>query len=204
MTIRRSIVLTIVLLSTALLAGLAPQSTRSESGEPAAAQARSLKVDPVHSSAVFRIKHNDVAYFYGRFNDTRGTVRYGEGGDELHIEMTIPAESVDTANGKRDRHLKSPDFFNAREFPEITFKTKESRKVSDGVYEVTGDLTLHGVTKPITAEVEATGCAETDRGYLCGFETTVDLKRTDFDMGYMVGKGLSDEVRMIISLETTG
>ena len=156
MTSRRTIVLSVALVSIALLAGLAPQAARSGTDEQI--QARTLKVDPVHSSSLFRIKHNGVAWFYGRFNEMSGTVRYAEGGDDLQVDLSIPVESVDTGAADRDRHLKSPDFFNAREFPEITFKTKSSSKVSDNVYEVTGDLTIHGVTKPVTAKVEATGC----------------------------------------------
>ena len=162
--------------------------------------AEKYKADPVHSSVVFRIKHANSAYFWGRFNEPAG---------EFTLDQTDPAKStfsvelqaakVDTNNERRDNHLRSPDFFNAKQFPAIKFTSKEVKKTDKG-YEVTGDLALHGVTKSITFTIEQTGQGSMGPRQIIGFETTVDLKRTDFGMKNMVGPA-ADDVRLIISLE---
>ena len=97
---------------------------------------------------------------------------------------------------------RAEDFFNAEEFPSIEFKSKRvSKKKDSDVFEVTGDLTMHGVENELSCQVELTGQAETQRGTKAGFETTFTIKRSDFGMDYMVGKGLGDEVRVTLSLE---
>src|SRR5262245_22434708 len=178
-----------------LLAPVAPAA-------PAAPAAKTYKIDPVHSSALFRIKHNNASYFHGRFTDIAGTFAYDEANPAgSSVEVTIKAESVWTGAGKRDQHLKSPDFFNAEEFPALAFKSKGVKKGSGKEeLEVTGDLTIHGVTKPLTAKVTHTGTAQGQGGEVAGFETVFTIKRTDFDMKNMVGM-LGDEVQITISLE---
>src|SRR5262245_56812546 len=91
--------------------------------KPGAAQgAGSYEVDPVHSAVVFRVKHLDVSYFYGRFNEVKGSVDYDPAKPEASkVSLVIPVESIDTTNDKRNAHLLSPDFFNGKEFPKITF-----------------------------------------------------------------------------------
>jgi polyisoprenoid-binding protein YceI len=106
---------------------------------------------------------------------------------------------VDTGIQKRDDHLRSPDFFNAKQFPTIKFVSKEVKKTDKG-HEVTGDLTMHGVTKSITVNLEQTGQGSMGPRQIIGFETTVDLKRSDFGMKNMIGPA-ADDVRLIISLE---
>lgn len=165
------------------------------------ARADTFKIDPVHSSIIFSIKHLGVADFYGRFNDLSGKVVLDKADpSKSSVEITIPVESVDTHNEKRDQHLKSPDFFNAKQFPVIVFKSK-SVEGSGDTYKVTGDLTLHGVTKPLTLEVkkvtEAKGMEGEIRG---GGETRFTLKRSDFGMNFMQG-ALGDDVSVIVSLE---
>ncbi|MGH7149285.1 MAG: YceI family protein [Planctomycetota bacterium] len=164
--------------------------------------AKTYKIDSVHSSALFRILHNNASYFYGRFTDISGTVVYDEANPAgSSVEVTIQADSVATGNGKRDEHLKSPDFFNAGEFPVLSFKSKGVKKGSGkGEFEVTGDLTIHGVTKPLTTKVVHTGTGQGRGGEVAGFETTFTIKRTDFDMKHMVGP-LGEEVQVTISLE---
>ncbi len=183
--------------SALLLPLLAPSAVPA----PAPA-AKTYKIDPVHSSALFRIKHNNASYFHGRFTDISGTVVYDEANPAgSSVEVTIKAESVDTGNGKRNDHLKSPDFFNAAEIPVLSFKSKGVKKGSaKEELEVTGDLTIHGVTKPLTAKVAHTGTGKGQGGEVAGFETVFTIKRTDFGMKYMVGP-LGDEVQVTISLE---
>ncbi|MBI5433649.1 MAG: YceI family protein [Planctomycetes bacterium] len=162
------------------------------------------EIDGVHSSVLFRIKHLGVSYFYGRFNEVTGSFVYDEAKPETSsIQVEVATASVDTGHDGRDQHLQSPDFFNAAEHPKLTFKSKEVKKSKDGKLSVTGDLTLHGVTKPVTADVEFVGAG--DRGQMgnkAGFETTFTIKREDFGMTKMLGEtGLGNDVRVTVSLE---
>ena len=119
--------------------------------------ADSYKVDPVHSSVVFSIKHFGVTDFYGDFKQISGTVTFDTADpSKSSVELTVPVESLDTRNEKRDQHLKSPDFFNAKQFPAITFKSNKIEGSGD-TYKISGDLTIHGVTKPITVEFKKGG-----------------------------------------------
>ncbi|MCE9595062.1 MAG: YceI family protein [Planctomycetes bacterium] len=162
------------------------------------------QIDPVHSTVLFRIKHLGVSYTYGRFNEVSGSFVYDEKAPEAStINVEVEVASVDTNNEARDTHLKSPDFFNAAEHPKLTFKSKSVKKAKDGKLSVTGDLTLHGVTKSLTADVEFVGAG--DRGQMgnkAGFETTFTLKREDFGMNTMVSEtGIANDVRVTVSLE---
>ncbi|MCG3131254.1 MAG: Protein YceI [Phycisphaerae bacterium] len=177
----------------------------SEAGrvEAASATVESFTIDAVHSKALFRVHHLGAGMFYGRFNDVTGTIVFdGASAAGPQFDVSIAAGSVDTGNDKLDGHLKSPDFFNVAEHPKLTFKSKSAKKVGDKTYEVSGDLTIHGVTKPLTAQVDWTGTAEGRGGKRCGFETVFTIKRSEFGMTYMIeGGGLGDEVRVIVSLE---
>jgi polyisoprenoid-binding protein YceI len=184
-------------------------ATRFSSPAIAAVPAPSLRaaatIDTVHSSLLFKIKHQDVAWFYGRFNEFSGTYALDpENADSGSVNLTIQAESVDTGNKKRDDHLRSQDFFSAREFPTITFQSSSVRKTGDNTFEATGDLSLHGITKEITVPVEFTGKKAGQRGELSGVHATFAIKRSDYGMNFMVGSGLGDEVTIIVSLEGRG
>jgi polyisoprenoid-binding protein YceI len=163
-------------------------------------QADSYKVDPMHSSVIFKIFHNNVANFYGRFNKTQGTVTV-ENGEITQITATADLTSIDTNNKQRDDHLKSPEFFDANQFPEISFKSTAVKKTAEGKYEVVGDLTLHGTTKSITVNVDRTGMGQTpQKKEALGLETTFTVKRSDWGVNGFIGKGIGDEVTLMISL----
>ncbi len=181
----------------ALGLGLAPHSTVN----PAETQA--FNVDPVHSTVVFRIKHFDVSYFYGRFNQITGKVEFdAEDPANSSFLIEIKADSVDTNSGQRDRHLKSPDFFNAREFSSIIFKSTRVSRRGDNRLEVSGDLTMHGVTRPLSLSIDYVGPKDARGKSLMGFETTFTIKRSDFGMSYGIEqKALGDEVKLFVSLE---
>jgi len=176
------------------------------SGSPAAAsmeQADSgaFTVDRVHSSVLFRVSHLGVSQSYGRFNEMEGSFLINPDSPESsNLNISVKTTSVDTANGKRDDHLRSPDFFNAAQFPVATFKSTAFKKVGDKKYEVTGDLTFHGVTKSITAPLEHVGTAEARGAMKSGFECIFEIKRSDFGMNYMPG-ALGEDVRVIVSIE---
>lgn len=159
-------------------------------------------VDPVHSTNVFRIKHMNTAFFYGRFNQMEGDFTLDEKDPtKSTFDVKLKTESIDTNNAARDKHMRSPEYFDAEKNPDITFKSKSVKKAADGSLEVTGDLTLRGVTKPLTAKVELTGSGKGMRDEVrAGWETTFTVKRSDYEM--TAGQGaLGDEVRITVSVE---
>jgi polyisoprenoid-binding protein YceI len=169
-----------------------------------AAEPTRFDVDGEHSSVLFGVQHLDLSHVYGRFNEISGKFLLDGGSlDELSIYMKIDAGSVDTNSKKRDQHLKSQDFFNSKQFRDIIFKSTTFKMLEPNKYEVTGDLTLHGETKPVTAVVVHTGTGDKGErmGNRSGFETAFTIKRSDFGMNYMVGSGLGDEVKVIVSIE---
>jgi polyisoprenoid-binding protein YceI len=167
-----------------------------------ACAAETYKLDPAHTSIVFRVKHLGVAYVFGRFNGPTGSFVFDESApSKCAIEMQAETKNVDTAVEKRDTHLKSPDFFNAGEYPLVSFKSKSVKKLSENTYEVSGDLALLGKTRPITVKANATGAGKDPWGnFRRGFETSFSIKRSDFGMNFMMG-GVSDEVNLTVSLE---
>lgn len=163
--------------------------------------ADTYKIDPVHSSVVFSIKHLGVTNFHGNFNEINGTVVFDAADPSKSIvQLSVPVLSVDSRNPKRDGHLKSPDFFNAEKFPAVTFKSTKVEGSGD-VFKVTGDFTLLGVTKSITVDfnrgAEGKGMEGEIRG---GGETRFTIKRSDYGMTFMPDM-LGDEVSLVISLE---
>ncbi len=160
------------------------------------------EVDGVHTTVLFRVKHMDVAYAYGRFNKIEGKLKWDEANPEKSkFEIEIAADSIDSAHGGRDKHLKGPDFFNVKEFPKITFKSKDVKKTSENMYMVSGKLQMHGKTNDVSCELEHVGTKSTGRGDKIGFEGHFVIKRSDFGMNYMVGQGLGDEVTVKVSIE---
>ena len=166
--------------------------------------ANRYEIDTAHSMIIFRAKHNGVSYNYGRFNEFTGEIRIvKEDAAKNTVEFEVKAASVDTGNEKRDQHLRNSDFFSAKQFPLITFKSTEvsEKEGKEDIFEVTGDLELHGVKKSITVDVEITGRAiGKDGESLIGFESTFTIKRSEFGMTYGMG-GISDDIRITVSVE---
>jgi len=158
-------------------------------------------VDPVHSSVLFGIKHLGVTNFSAVYEDISGTVTFDkEDPSKSSFELTVPVESLDSRNPKRDQHLKSPDFFNVEQFPTLSFKSTKVEANGD-VYQVTGDFTLHGVTKSITVEfTRGPDGKNMEGGVIGGGETRFTIKRSDYGMNFMQG-ALGDEVHIILSIE---
>ena len=200
---------TLILLPTVLVAALMPMTLASDNvaadivNAPAsgAVETKPWFVDSGHSICVFACKHADAAWFYGTFDRVEGVVSLDPADlGSSSVSLTIPIDSLDSNNKDRDGHLMSPDFFNAKENPEMTFNS--TKIVADGNnLTVTGDLSMAGVTRSMTIPVEWTGDGEfrgKRRGYLAQFS----VNRSDFDMNYGVAKKtLGDEVRLTISLE---
>ena len=171
---------------------------------PRAFAADTYQVDPVHSSAEFKIRHMGVSNVTGRFTDLSGTVTLDAASDAKNaVQMEVKTASIDTSNEQRDKHLKSADFFNAEKFPTMTFKSTSFKKSDGATYEVKGDFTLLGVTKPVTAKVEQIGTGKGKDGKpLVGFETSFTIKRSDFGMNKMLGDSMiGDEVKITVAVE---
>ena len=169
---------------------------------PASAAPQTLSIDNVHSYLIFRVKHMDAGYAYGRFNTFKGTITFDEAAPaSCGVKVEVDVDSIDTGVENRDKHLKGPDYFNTAQFPKMTFESTAVQKTGDD-YEVSGNLTLHGVTKPATVKMTKTGQGSMRGKTIIGFEGTLAIKRSEFGM---VDKnpGLGDEVKMTISIEAS-
>ena len=173
------------------------------------AQATQWKIDPMHSEADFAIKHMAISTVHGSFHGLSGVITLDPANvAKSSVEATIPVETVDTGVAPRDSDLKSPRFFDAAQFPTMTFKSTSVRKAGDH-YDVTGDLTLHGVTKPVVLKLEEPGKEETGmdkKSVHRGFTATTTINRQDFGLAFngTLSSGdavLSDEVKIELDID---
>lgn len=165
-------------------------------------------LDPAHSEVQFKVKHMMISTVSGEFKqfDVKMT---SEGTDfsKANARFTAPVASIDTKNEQRDGHLKGPDFFDAGNHPEITFESKALKKHGDEEYELTGDLTIRGVTKPVTLKVENSGVIKDPYGNeRTGFEISGKINRKDFGLSWSAlteagGMVVSDDVRISANIE---
>jgi len=195
MTIAKT--LSTAFLSTLLLAAIPSLAAADAAGPKAGAYA----IDPAHTFAFFKVQHFGAGFTYGQFKDVDGKFMVSDDPTKDSLELTIKTASVDSKNAKRDGHLQSPDFFNSAQFPTITFKSTKIAKGADGSLDVTGDLTIRGKTKPVTAKVKFTGAGEDpQKKYRVGFEGLARVSRKDFDVSFMPG-ALGDNVDILLALE---
>lgn len=171
------------------------------------ARAAEWVVDPSHSSVGFSIRHL-VSNVQGRFNKMEGALNFDDADPaKSKMTFTIDVASIDTGVPDRDKHLKAPDFFDAAKFPTITFKSTKIVKASGkDTYDVTGDLTMHGVTKPVTLRVLNLGSVMGPMGMVRGMEATGTLNRKDWGITWNKaldngGTILGEEVKLDINLE---
>jgi polyisoprenoid-binding protein YceI len=163
-------------------------------------------VDPAHSTVEFSVKHLGIATVKGVFREFEGSLVIGEDLASASAAGTVKVASVDTNEAQRDEHLRSPDFFDAATYPELTFASTAIRPVDDDVFEVDGDITLHGVTMPITLTAEIQGLEQDPWGNeRIGLEVTGQLKRGEFGMTFnqALGSGnmlVSDKVKLSLDI----
>jgi polyisoprenoid-binding protein YceI len=163
-------------------------------------------IDSAHSSVGFKVRHL-VSKVSGAFNEFDGTIVADLGNlDASSVEFTIQTASIDTKNEKRDGHLRSADFFDAENYPEITFKSSKITKVDGDTFAVGGALTMHGVSKEITLLVDFLGEMTAMGGTRAGYELTTTLNRKDYGVSWnraldAGGFLLGDEVEVNIALE---
>ncbi|HEY2631672.1 MAG TPA: YceI family protein [Solirubrobacteraceae bacterium] len=163
------------------------------------------KVDPVHSSVEFHVKHLGIATVKGQFKEFEGTLEVGPGGAKAF--GTVEVASVDTREPARDEHLRSADFFEVESFPQITFKSTAIRPLDDEQeFEIDADLTIHGVTRPVTLKAEFEG-SETDHqgNDRVGVSAGTQINRSDFGIKFNAALGsgnmvVSDKVKILVEV----
>ena len=153
---------------------------------PAAAQ--TWQIDPAHSRAQFTVRHFGISNVRGDFSGISGSAEYdGKDVTKAKIKATIDVNSITTRVAQRDNHLKTPDFFDAAKFPTMTFESTAITAAGAGKYKMTGNLTMHGVTKPVTFDLDAPSAIITDPqggGRRVGTAATTTINRKDFGIAY--------------------
>ena len=171
----------------------------------AAAQVQTWKIDPAHTAAQFSVRHLGISTVRGAFTKVSGTVQYDPADPAKSIiEATIDATSIDTRNDMRDKDLRGANFFDVEKFPTLTFKSKHVDAAGTGKLKVSGDLTMHGVTKEVVLDVDGLAAPVKDgRGNLhLGASASTTVNRTDFGISgasAMVGS----DIQIIIDIEMT-
>lgn len=167
--------------------------------------ADSYTVDPLHTFPNFTIGHMGFSTMHGRFGKTTGKLTVDEAKGTGSVDVIIDAASVSTGFEKRDDHLRSPDFLNAAEFPEITYKSNKVTIKKDSTGVVEGNLTIAGVTKPVTLNVTRMHCGlnpmdPKKQEYRCGMDAETTIKRSDFGVKFGL-PGISDEMGIALEVE---
>lgn len=170
----------------------------------ATAAVETYKIDPVHSSVGFSIRHF-VSKVPGSFTRFSGTIAVDRSQlEQSSVSAVIEVGSISTANDNRDKHLKSPDFFDAGKFATMSFKSTAWKQTGTDTFDVTGDLTIKDVTKPATLKVTLLGFGPGMRGaQLSGWEATAVIKKSDYNLAgpAMLSAALGDEVTINITVE---
>jgi polyisoprenoid-binding protein YceI len=168
-------------------------------------QTGTYTIDAAHSNVEFAVKHMMITTVRGRFGDVKGTVELSENA-QPKIDVTIAAASIDTRTEARDTHLRSGDFFDVEKFPELRFVGTNATKTTDG-YRLTGDLTIKGVTRPVTLDVTEEGSGVDPWGnQKLAFSATGKFNRTDFGLTWNAaleagGVLVSEEVKVSLDIQ---
>lgn len=176
---------------------------------PALAQANEWKIDPYHSKAAFAVKHMMISNVRGEFAKVSGSAQYdGKDVKSIKVNATIDASSIDTGNEDRDKHLRGKDFFETDKFPDIKFVSKSAKSAGSGKFKLTGDLTMHGVTKEVTLDVEGPSDKINDNhgNVKVGASASAEINRKDFGISYggLMDNGgamISDNVKITLDIE---
>ncbi len=165
------------------------------------ASADSYTIDPKHTYPNFTINHLGFSTMHGRFGTTSGTLELDQAKGTGSVNIVVDMASVDTGLKKRDDHLRSPDFFNAVEFPTMTFKSTKVVFKGKGAV-ITGNLTIKGVTKTVKLDVASVNCGvhPFNKKHVCGFDATTSIKRSDFGIKYGL-PAIGDEMNIQIEVE---
>jgi len=170
---------------------------------PLSAQAAdSYTIDPSHTYPHFSISHLGFSTMQGRFDDTSGKVGLDRAAKTGSVDISIKADSISTGFAKRDKHLKGPDFFNSAEFPIISYKSTAVNFNGDTPASVDGNLTIMGVSKPVTLNISAFHCGThpMNKKDICGAAASTQIKRSDFGIKYGL-PAIGDDVKLVFEIE---
>lgn len=163
------------------------------------------QIDPAHSSAQFAVKHLSISTVRGAFTNVKGTVQFDDKDiTKSNVDVTIDANSVDTRVAARDKDLRSDHFFDVEHFPSITFKSTKVEQSAPGRLSVTGNLTIHGVTKEVVLDVDGPSSAVKDPwgNQRMGLNSTATINRKDFGIGTSYGAAMiGDDISITIDAE---
>ena len=167
-----------------------------------ASAADSYTVDPAHTYPNFEINHLGFSTMHGRFGATSGKITLDTAAKSGSIDITIDATSIDTGHAKRDTHLRSEEFFNVGKFPTLAYKASKLKFNGDKLAGAEGDLTLLGVTRPVSLIVTAFNCGPhpMNKKQMCGANATATIKRSEFGLSAYV-PAVGDEVKITIEVE---
>lgn len=189
--------------------GLDATETTVQTGDAPAVEPGVYAIDAAHSEVGFQVKHLGISNVDGRFSDVDGTVTVPAGGGlaDMAVEATIQAASIDTRNDDRDEHLRSPDFFDAARFETLTFRSTGVTPTGGSGFQMTGDLTMHGQTHPVTLDGTYAGSAADPMGTRkVAFSATGTVDRTQWGLTWNKaleagGVVVSDEVQLTLEVE---
>jgi polyisoprenoid-binding protein YceI len=169
----------------------------------ASAQVETWQIDPAHTAAQFAVRHMGISTVRGAFTKTSGTVQYDPADpSKTSIEVTMDAASVNTRVEMRDNDLRGPNFFDVQKYPSITFKSKRAESAGKGKLKITGDLTMHGVTKEVVLDVDGpAGPTKDPRGNAhMGASAATTISRKDFGVSGYPGM-IGDDIQITIDVE---
>lgn len=169
---------------------------------PAHAEVERFTIDARHTYPSFEISHMGLSTQRGRFNTTSGRMTLDRAGKKGSIEIEIDAASVSTGLAELEKHMRDEDFFNVGKYPVITFRSADFEFEGDSPRGLKGELTMLGVTRPVTLAISSFGCKvhPMNKRYVCGADASASIKRSEFGMGYAI-PAVSDEVRLLIQVE---
>lgn len=209
-TLKATVGAAALLITVGTLAGWNRAETTAETSVATAetAAAKTYRVDPVHTTVLFKIRHGGLSNFYGRFNAISGGIEFDK--KDLangSMSFTVDTGSIDTNSKTRDGHVKGADFFNSRQYDEATFTSTSIAAKGDGRYEVRGEFSFHGETAPVTVELFDFSTGQQQGKDALGFEAHFSFKRSEFGITKYVDSSnpeagpLGDTVQVIVSLE---
>jgi len=194
----------LILRSLALTAGVlfALGAQAAASTDPAGVQPGTYAIEPTHTRVLFAVDHFGVSTWYGDFTHVSGTLRLdAKNPAASRVDVSVPTDSLTTTNAALDGALKGADWFDVARFPTMTFRSTQVTILGPGRASIAGDLTLHGVTRPVVLEATFKGAAGPNaimKAYMVGFDITGRIKRSDFGLTKYAGS-IGDDVRLIIS-----
>lgn len=179
-----------------------PAVAAAQAATAMAPKAGSYQIDLAHSHAHFVISHLGISRFVGRFDDIQGEFAVGERSEASSVKASIRVDSINTKHQKLEEHLRSPDFFDALRFPTMDFVSTKASWNPRGEGKLSGNLTIHGVTRPVDFALKVTGAGLGKRGeFRAGFEATTTIKRSDYGMNYGLPNVVGDSVEISLSVE---